>query len=311
LAVCPSLNLLVTSNTYRDTLSVWRLPEPCAAFKKDGSGDGAGKFTHVRTFRTLVSETSHIRFRFRAESGALAFTSFAHHVAHPVLLVTDSGQHVVHVVDVVNVTHLGYLASVRDPKSIAASDVAPLVAVVASGADASRVVMVYQGSGGSSWTLVRELRAGNGIVSGVRFSRQWDGALYITDVRMRFVLVVCIADDTVQRTIPGTQIKDVEEVEGGWLVVFGTLDDVLFVPEDVAVQPLPLLECFGRTWHGTVSMATVPGLGLIVREYGGFHGTGGRMQLWSTPDLVAMACMSPLRVAWMWAVVNTTTCIRS
>ena len=42
----------------------------------------------------------------------------------------------------------------------------------------------------------------------------------------------------------------------------------------------------------------VPDLGLVVRESGSY----GRVQVFTTPDTIAMASMSPCRVAWMVAV---------
>ena len=46
--------------------------------------------------------------------------------------------------------------------------------------------------------------------------------------------------------------------------------------------------------------AEVPGLGLVVQEWG----NGGRLQVFATRDAMAMASMSPGRVAWMGAVVR-------
>ncbi len=48
------------------------------------------------------------------------------------------------------------------------------------------------------------------------------------------------------------------------------------------------------------ALALVPGLGLVVREFG----SGGRLQLFATPDGIAMASMSPHRIGWMAAVVR-------
>ena len=50
---------------------------------------------------------------------------------------------------------------------------------------------------------------------------------------------------------------------------------------------------------GVLSLALVPGLGLVVRE----DGKGGWLQVFSTPDVIAMATMSH-RVGWMVAVVR-------
>ena len=48
------------------------------------------------------------------------------------------------------------------------------------------------------------------------------------------------------------------------------------------------------------ALALVPGLGLVVRDIA----DGGRVQVFATPDAIAMASMSALRVAWMVAVAR-------
>ncbi len=47
------------------------------------------------------------------------------------------------------------------------------------------------------------------------------------------------------------------------------------------------------------ALAVVPGLGLVVRECG-----NERLQVFATPDAIAMAGMSCMRVAWMVAVAQ-------
>jgi hypothetical protein len=48
-----------------------------------------------------------------------------------------------------------------------------------------------------------------------------------------------------------------------------------------------------------VALAVVPGLGLVVREW---HNR--RLQVFATPDTIAMAAMSHVRVAWMAVVAQ-------
>jgi hypothetical protein len=48
------------------------------------------------------------------------------------------------------------------------------------------------------------------------------------------------------------------------------------------------------------ALALVPGLGLVVRDIA----SGGRVRVFATPDAIAMASMSALRVAWMVAVAR-------
>jgi hypothetical protein len=54
----------------------------------------------------------------------------------------------------------------------------------------------------------------------------------------------------------------------------------------------------GEFWAPT-ALAVVPGLGLVVREV-----SNRRLQVFATPDTIAMAAMSPVRVAWMAAVAR-------
>jgi hypothetical protein len=64
----------------------------------------------------------------------------------------------------------------------------------------------------------------------------------------------------------------------------------------------------GKEGDGELScptaLAQVPGLGLVVLDY---HGGGGRVQFFATPDVIAMSSMSPHRVAWMIAVARGTS----
>ncbi len=52
-------------------------------------------------------------------------------------------------------------------------------------------------------------------------------------------------------------------------------------------------------FYNPIALAVVPGLGLVVREHIGF-----RLQVFATPDTIAMAAMSPVRVAWVGAVAR-------
>jgi hypothetical protein len=102
----------------------------------------------------------------------------------------------------------------------------------------------------------------------------------------------------------------VEEVEGGWLVACDGSCTVEFVADgdcgDGRGQPL-LGGAGGGFGSGDgefnfpVALATVPGLGLVVRE----RGNDGRLQVFATPDTIAMLTnMSGIRIAWMCAVAR-------
>jgi hypothetical protein len=101
---------------------------------------------------------------------------------------------------------------------------------------------------------------------------------------------------------------DVEEVEGGWLVVCRSAHTVEFVGDggggDGGGRP-SLGKAGGGHGSGDgefwcpAALAVVPGLGLVVREYG-----NRRLQVFATPDTIAMAAMSHMRVAWMVAAAR-------
>jgi hypothetical protein len=106
-----------------------------------------------------------------------------------------------------------------------------------------------------------------------------------------------------------SRTRDVEEVEGGWLVACWTSHTVEFVCDGASGggggRP-SLGKAGGGCGSGVgefdypTALAVVPGLGLVVRE----RGNDGRLQVFATPDALAMAAMSPCRVAWMTVVAR-------
>jgi hypothetical protein len=260
-------------------------------------------------------------------SGYLAFThptttSGSGSSAHPLLLVTDAGADAVHVVDVVGRTHAGYLASpgsIARPRGVAASGTSPLVAVsVWKSADmGDHVVVVYRGSG-AVWEAVRVIGGGFGRPGsrdgqlkapyGLRFSG--DGSsICVADWGNARASVFRVGDGGFVRHMTGLRYpNDVEEVEGGWLVASHGTHSVEFVGDGVGGDGggRPSLGKAGGG-HGSgdgefknpIALAVVPGLGLVVREC-----LGARIQVFATPDAIAMAAMSPHRVAWMTVVAR-------
>jgi hypothetical protein len=273
-----------------------------------------------------------MRFRFWDGAGFSGFLAFlpsaptgggADNGFTPLLLVTDAGHDAVHLVDVVGRTHVGYLAppgSIAGPRGVAASGTSPLVAVSAwkqvfSG---DHVVVVYRGTG-AVWAAVRVIGGGFGGPG------SHDGQLY-SPYGLRFSgdgSSVCVAYEgndraSVFRVGDGGFVRhmatglsrpcDVEEVEGGWLVACCSSDTVEYVCDGVGGDGggRPSLGKAGGGWgtrdgefDGPVALAVVPGLGLVVREFG-----SGRLQVFATPDAIAMAAMPPVRVAWMAAVAR-------
>ena len=86
---------------------------------------------------------------------------------------------------------------------------------------------------------------------------------------------------------------DVEEVEGGWLVACAFSHTVKFVGDGVGAADGGRASLGragggagsgdGEFWYPT-ALAVVPGLGLVVREWG-----NRRVQVFATPDAIAMA----------------------
>jgi hypothetical protein len=258
-----------------------------------------------------------MQFKFhdgQGASGCLTFTSrtttrsttSGSSRSSPLLLVTDAGADAVHLVDVVGRSHAGYLASpgsIAGPRGVAVSRTSPLVAVSAwkkrhSSDKSDHAVLVYRGSG-VVWEAVRVIgggfggpgsRHGDGQLqrpNGLRFSA--DGSMVcVADPRSNRVSVFRVDDGRFVRHI-ATGLRDsydLEEVEGGWLVVCSGTHRVEFVGEGVGGDGgggRPSLgKAGGRKGSGDgpgelwspSALAVVPGLGLVVREWG-----NGRLQV--------------------------------
>ena len=321
LAACPSLGLLVTSNIDNNTLSVWSLPGLDA---KDSAGVGKCSGSGLVRHCILGGKGSPASMQFDFMSGGgysgyLAFTLPPPDADAPhLLLVTDHGHDAVHMIDVVNRAHAGYLAapgSIAGPRGVAVSKVAPLVAVSAwkKWDDCDHVVHIYRaGSGGGShWTHVQVIGDGFGVPGasdgqldkpfGLRFSV--DGtAICVADAMNDRVSMFRVDDGGFERHIAtglNTPI-DVEEVECGWMVACEDSHTVEFVCGD-GDGGWPFLGKAGGglgsvdgELYGPAALALVPGLGLIVRDC-----WNSRLQVFSTPDMLAMRAMSAIRVGWM------------
>jgi len=182
------------------------------------------------------------------------------------------------------------------------------------------VVVVYRGSG-AVWEAVRVIGGGFGGPGaadgqlrrpyGLRFS--WDGsAVCVTDWSNCRVSVFRVGDGVfVKHVVMGLdRPSDVEEVEGGWLAACGNPShSVEFVGDGTGRDGGGGRSSLGKAGGGwgtrdgefccPSALAVVPGLGLVVREWENM-----RLQVFATPDAVAMAAMSHRRVAWMVGVVR-------
>jgi hypothetical protein len=179
------------------------------------------------------------------------------------------------------------------------------------------VVVVYMGSG-AVWEVVRVIGGGfggpgshDGQLStpyGLRFSAD-ENAICVVDNYGRLCVFRVVDGGFVRHVATGLDCPaDVEEVEGGWLVACNRSNRVEFAGDGVGGVGggRPSLGKAGGErgrgdgeFHGPSALAVVPGLGLVVRELG-----NPRLQVFATPDAIAMAAMSPVRVAWMGAVAR-------
>jgi hypothetical protein len=309
LAVCPTLGLLATSNASDNTLSVFTLPRTGASYAA-GAGTGAG----LALVCTLggASSPAPMQFRFSDYSGSSGWMVFT---GPPTscLLLTDAGHGAVHVIDVAARLHMGYVAApgtIAGPRGVAARG--SLVAVSAWkewGASGEHVVRVFEGSG-VSWSLLRVV--GGGLLRwprGLLFTADGIG-LAVADRGNERVSLFRVEDGSfVRHVATGLSFPcDVEECEGGWLVARGhPSHSIEFVDGGVdggvaRVGRARLGKC--GTGDGDFAfpsaLAQVPGLGLAVRE----RGNEGRLQVFATPDAIAMASMSAARVGWMVAVAR-------
>jgi hypothetical protein len=179
------------------------------------------------------------------------------------------------------------------------------------------VVVVYRGSG-AVWEAARVIGGGFGrpgsrggqlsMPYGMRFSGDGSGVCVADSCNGR-ASVFRVGDGGFVRRM-ATRLSypnDVEEVEGGWLVVCEGSHTVEFVGDGIGGGGgRPSLGKAGGGYgsgdgefYNPTALAVVPGLGLVVREAG-----NRRLQVFATPDAIAMAAMSPCRVAWMGVVAR-------
>ena len=307
-AACPSLGLLVTSDVEDNTLSVWSLPS--GAETAVGSG--------LALVCTLGGKGSPAPMQFKFSitygSGHLAFTpplvldsdSRDLHVLPHLLLVSDAGQDAVHMIDVVSRAHIGYVAapgSIAGPRGLAARGNLVAVSAWKELNNGHHVVHVYRaGSCGALWTYVRAIGRGYGGLDGqllrpcgLRFSG--DGSnICVADRGNNRLSMFRLGDSVFVRHI-ATELdgpRDMEEVEGGWVVAYWVSDTVGFVSDGGRAGGGS--GSVNGEFDGPTALALVPGLGLIVREF-----YTDRLQVFSTPDMLAMWAMSGIRVGWMTA----------
>ncbi len=230
---------------------------------------------------------------------------------------------------------MGYVAApgtIAGPRGVAARGSLVAVSAWKMQGRGGHVVRVFEGSG-AMWAQVRVVAGGFGGPGwadgqlhwpwGLRFSSDGTG-LAVADRNNGRVSLFRVEDGSfVRHVATGLDFPyDVEECEGGWLAACWASHTIEFVSSssadadanadaaagaaDVATSAVDRARLGS---HGSgdgqfvcpLSLALVPGLGLVVRE----DGKGGWLQVFSTPDVIAMATMSPHRVGWMVAVVRS------
>jgi DNA-binding beta-propeller fold protein YncE len=230
------------------------------------------------------------------------------------LLVTDAGHDAVHVIDVAEGLHVGYVVApgaIAGPRGVAARGFLVAVSAWKESYSVDSVVRVFEGSG-VMWTGVRVLAGGFGGPGwaygqlyrpyGLRFTGDGTG-LAVTDSSNGRVSVFRVEDGSFVRHVATGLIApyDVEECEGGWLVACGPSGTIQFVDgAGVGRARLGSKDCGDGVFGCPSALALVPSLGLVVRR----TAIGSRVQVFATPDAIAMASMSPPRVAWMVAVAR-------
>jgi hypothetical protein len=259
-----------------------------------------------------------MQFKFLVEcysSGWMAFTSPA---TSRLLLLTDAGHDAVHVIDVAGRMHAGYVAApgtIPGPRGVAARGSLAAVSVWKAHDSGDHVVQLFEGSG-ATWAGVRVVAGGFGGPGsadgqlhrphGLRFTA--DGArLAVADAGDNRVSVFRVEDGSFVAHLAMwlSWSYDVEECEGGWLMACWNSDTIEFVGGDVdgggvVRARLGKWGSGDRVFDGPCVLSLVPGLGMVVRELG----NGGRLLVFATPDVVAMASMSAARVAWMVGVAR-------
>lgn len=289
MAACPVLRLLVTAST--DELQVFSLPHSIYA-------QGCG----LELLRTMRG-TEPFLFQFvHCLSGVLAFTGST--ASTRLLLATDRRHKAVHVVDVVRGEHAGFVAppgTIEEPHAVAARGSKVAVSM-------GREVRVYEGSD-SRWEAVRTIWLGQySFVHSLRFTG--DGmsvvAGYHTHKSSGSVSIFRVTDGSfVQNLAKGLGVPyDVQECEGDvWAILDFRRHLIEFVGGGSGFPSK--LGGYGSgdgEFVFPTAMAFVPGLGLVVREFG----NRGRLQFFATRDAIAMAAM---RTTWMATVARS--CSRS
>jgi hypothetical protein len=252
-----------------------------------------------------------MQFKFLGDGNYSGWMAFTGPATSRLLLLTDAGHDAVHVIDVAGRVHVGYVAApgtIARPRGVAARGSLVAVSAWKVWGSGDHVVRVFEGSG-AMWTAVRMVGGGYGRPGsadgqldrprGLRFTGDGTG-LAVADWGNGRVSVFRVEDGSFARHVAtGLSFpRDVEEVEGGWLVACGNSNTIEFVGGGRRSR-MGKRGCGDGELESPTALALVPGVGLVVRE-----GNGRRVQVFATIDAVLMASMSGCRVGWIIAVAR-------
>jgi hypothetical protein len=161
-------------------------------------------------------------------------------------------------------------------------------------------VRLFEGSG-ATWTALYEINASsNALLGGLRFTSDASQLVVCDWGRSRLSLFNVVDGSLEAHIVDGLPSGpvDVEDCGDGWLTASYWPQSIFHsghgVRKDLKIKP--------------ITLALVPGLGLVVRGDSWNEGNGNHHDIYffSTCDFVAMASMSALRVGWMMGVARGT-----
>jgi hypothetical protein len=292
IAVCAGLGILAISANHDAPVRVYSMPH----YASPVWWTAGRKLVLLKSLRVskLRAACRHHRPLYPGEPfTALAFTDGT--VGPCLLLVGDNACPAVSVIDARSGAHVGFVAGPGQcdrTRGIATWGSLACISSWAFRGLGEPTVRLYEGNG-PCWAPLRTLSTGLEAPMGLRFTQNGTRVVVVESGRGHLA-VIDVADGACVSHLSTPFVPfhpDVEEWDGGWLV---TNRDVLqFVGMDGT--PCESSKPRGREPGGFMrprGLAAVPGVGFAVRGSDAVH-------VYASRDALAMAAMSPARVAWM------------